>query len=208
MPKVFQHIMTSLLKNNRTFKPDFLNQIRELYTIAEDARTAVLAQLNEKDAAEAKIDCKAGCFHCCGKVVKPTMPELYIILEHITSTYSLEQVRDLIQRLKLHQEQARDATTVEKRVKVYCAFLQDNSCSIHEVKPLSCIAYTSTDVEKCKEFVENPTIEIPSSICHYTPYQIMRKSIMKSMFIAGFTDVAEELNEGMLRLLEEEYSDS
>ena len=198
--------MTSLLKNSRAFKPDFLDEVKQVYTLIDDAKEALLDQLNDQDKSKAKIDCRKGCYYCCGKVVKPTMPELYIIFEHITDKYSRTELGHIMQRLHAHGEQCNQATSVSERTQVYCAFLQDDLCAIHTVKPLSCRGYTSNDVEKCKASVFEPMTDIPTSICHYSPYDIARKSIMKSMYITGFTDVTEELNSGILRLLEEEVN--
>lgn len=198
-------MMTSLLKNRRSFKPDFLRQVRRMYRVAEHARDLVIEQLAEEDKHYAEIDCKKGCFHCCGMIVKPTMPELYIIFEHIKSTYSAEALGELMKTLRKHADTCSRKMDIKDRLQVYCSFLENDVCSIHEVKPLSCRAYTSTDVEMCKNYLQEPTISIPNSICHYSPFDITRKAIMKSLYIAGFSDVTEELNSGILRLLIDEY---
>lgn len=205
LPKIFQKAVISLLKNHRIFKRDYLSQIREFYQESEDARDRLLQQLTGDDVHRAKIDCQRGCFYCCSMIVKPTMPELYIILEHIERNYSRHQVDALMERLRQHEKERERSDTTEERVKVYCSFLEDKVCMIHDVKPLSCRAYTSSDVEKCIAFLTDPSIDIPTSICHYSPFDFTRKAIMKSMYISGFTDVTEELNSGMLRLLEGQY---
>jgi Fe-S-cluster containining protein len=207
LPKIFQHTITSLLKNSRIFTPDFLQKVKELYCTTEKAQEAVLGQLNHNDSADADIDCQKGCHYCCGRIVTPTMPELYIIFEHITAQYSCVEIKALIQKLQTHSKKANEAKSVQERIKVYCAFLKNKVCTIQEVKPLSCRGYASIDVAKCKESVFDPSVDVPISICHYSPYQITRKGIMKSMYIAGFTDVTEELNRGILRLLEEDLNE-
>lgn len=135
-------------------------------------------------------------------VVSPTMPELYLIFEYIKTNYSVEEIAELKRRLLDHVDRAGKSQSTQEKLHIHCSFLVDGNCSIHDVKPLSCRAYTSTDVEKCKEYVDNPTISVPNSICHYLPFDITRKGIMKSLYIAGFKDVTEELNQGILRLLD------
>ncbi len=207
LPKVFQGTIISLLKNRRSFKPDFLYHIRSLYQLAENSKNLIIDRLSQEDIDQPAIDCHEGCYYCCSMKVTPTMPELFIILEHIQKTYSQAETVKLIKDLRLHKNKCNKIKTVKERIKVYCTFLKKGACSIQDVKPLSCYAYTSTDVDKCLEFLANPSIDIPSSICHHTPYHVVRKAILKSLFFAGFSDVTEELNSGMLRLLEGEYGE-
>lgn len=204
MPKVFQRSLISFLKNKRMFNADYLSCIKSMYLEAEKARDQLLESVCEPDVPGTEIDCQKGCFHCCGMVVKPLAPEMYLILESLMSSYSRDQLEQLVKDLKVKVSEIKACDSVKKRVKAYCIFLKDNSCGIYENRPLACRAYTSTDVEVCKSFAENPVCTIPSSICHDAPYSITRKAIQKSLYIAGLKQVTEELNSGILRLLEGE----
>ncbi len=207
LPVVFQHVMISFLKNKKCFTPDFIDKIRSLYKEAELSRQDTLENFQANGHQLPKLACKKGCSYCCGLTVKVAIPELYVIFEHIQATYSEEEIQQIMADLRSYEVKMAKCKTRNEKLQVPCAFLKDNVCSIYETRPLPCHAWNSTTVESCIEYLTNQDIDIPSSICHYGPYDVVKKGIMKGLFIAGFDEATEELNSGILRLLEWDRED-
>ena len=205
MPRIFQKVMISLLKNKRVFSQDFIQQINQVYIDTELATETLLNNLPENKRYPEEIDCRKSCFFCCGMIVEPTMPELYIIFDSILLTYSRSETEQLMSDLYLQGKQKRACKDRTERMEVKCAFLKNKSCSIHNVRPLCCRGWTSTDVNACKEYNSDPNINIPRCDYYFVPYDVARQAIMKSLYTAGFSNVTEELNSGILRLLKGEY---
>lgn len=122
LPHFFQHIIVSLLKNRRSFKPDFIRQIKTVSAEARLIRNTLISQLSPTDSQRAKIACRDGCSHCCGMIVKPTMPELYIILEFIRDTYTHSEIDRLMSALHAQIAQKQACTSRMDRLTVYCTF--------------------------------------------------------------------------------------
>lgn len=207
LAKSFQHSLISLLKNRRTFTPDYLNTIRHLYKDADDAKEIFVSQLKQVDGEEKKIDCKNGCYHCCGLTVKVVTPELYVLLEFLIKTQSKNELKQIATKLEEYKIRFDNCTARSEKLSVPCSFLVNGSCSIYEARPFMCRAWNSTDVEKCKAYLKDEMVDIPSDIRLYGPYDIVRKGIMKALYVAGMNDTTEELNTGLLQLLRAELEE-
>ena len=97
--------------------------------------------------------------------------------------------------------QMKTSTTRSEKLAVKCSFLDGGACGIYKVRPLACRAWNSTDVEVCKRYLVSTEEEIPASICHYAPYDVVKKGITQGLYVTGFDPPSEELNSGMLRIL-------
>ncbi|MBU2511383.1 YkgJ family cysteine cluster protein [bacterium] len=202
LPLVFQHVMISFLKNKKLFTPDFITKISSLYKQAELSHQFALKQYQIEVDKLPKPACKKGCSYCCGLTVKVAIPELYIIYEHIQSRWGKKEIERIRLKLESFVQKMDQCKSRSEKLRIPCAFLENNVCSIYEVRPLPCHAWNSTDVNLCILYLTDQNIEIPSNIYHYEPYDVVKKGIMKGLFIAGFDEAAEELNSGLLRLFE------
>jgi Fe-S-cluster containining protein len=207
LPKVYQFVVIKLLQADKLFSPDFLKSIKSLYKKGDDAKEELLARLNPKEKRESCIDCKKGCSYCCGLNVKVAVPELYIILEHLLETATPKEIEKIIDHLRQHKTLMENAGSREERIMIKCTFLKDGSCSIYDVRPFACRAWNSTNVDSCFDYLTDVDLDIPTSIYHYAPYDTMRKAITKALFVVGLDDTTEELNSGVLRLLEGEFGE-
>lgn len=116
-------------------------------------RLNVLAQEQiDKCEAEsgAKLACKIGCTNCCHRLVVATLPEVFAVTEHVWSNFSEEDKQGLKQRNAATQASNDDYWGYkEAAVRAPCAFLVEGTCSIYEVRPLSCRMWNSDDPAKC-----------------------------------------------------------
>jgi len=194
--------MVSLLENHKCFTPGFIDKIKSLYKEADLSHQLVLEQYSLHGNEPVLLACKKGCSYCCGLTVKVVIPELYIIFEHLQETRTNNEIERIIADLRIYTEKMAQSQTINEKLQIPCAFVENNTCSIYDVRPLPCRAWNSTSVKSCIDYLTDQDHDIPSSICHYAPYDTVKKGIMKGMLIAGFDEATEELNSGLLRLFE------
>lgn len=104
-----------------------------------------------------KIDCKAGCSHCCSVRVEALDPEVFRIAQALRQRPP-EAREALVARLHKHAATVGGVPVAQHRVS--CPFLERDLCSIYEVRPAVCRKVHSFDVEKCR----TPGAEIPQSL--------------------------------------------
>ncbi len=118
------------------------------------------------------ISCRAGCGACCRQIVPITEHEARALAQFVLDmpeprrTRILLRFRDAVAqlesaglRLRIEQlHQMLDAKERERlgldyfKLGVPCPFLEDESCSIHEVRPMSCREYLVTsDAIHCQD---------------------------------------------------------
>lgn len=119
-----------------------------------------------------KISCKAGCGACCRQLVPLSEHEARAITQLLFSmpeprrTEVMLRFREAIRRVEeaglrpkienLHMANERDERTRAGmeyfRLGVPCPFLEEESCSIHEVRPMACREYLVTsDPVHCQD---------------------------------------------------------
>ncbi len=96
----------------------------------------------------ARVDCKAGCSHCCSARVDAIAPEIFRIAAKIEQGTPAERAA-VIERLSVHAA-APDELTDSWKLRRPCPFLADNLCSIYDVRPTACRKAHSTDVHECE----------------------------------------------------------
>ncbi len=207
LPKVYQFVVINLIKENKVFSPAFLKSVRSLYKKGDKVKEELLAGLRPSESEACQIACKKGCSHCCGLNVKVTTPELYIILEHLLEKETQQEIDTTIRNLRRYKALMEQCESREERIMVKCSFLKHETCSIYDVRPFACRAWNSTNVGVCFDYLTNPDLEIPTSIYHYAPYDTIRKAVAKALYVVGLEDTTEELNTGVLRLLEGEFGE-
>ena len=96
--------------------------------------------------------CRRGCTHCCHQGVDVTVPEIFTIISHVEATRSAEERQQLAVRLQDVADRTRGLTPVERQeLATACAFLgEDDSCTIHEVRPALCRAVLADDPGLCQ----------------------------------------------------------
>jgi Fe-S-cluster containining protein len=205
LAKIYQHVVVSLLGDNRLFTPGFIRLIQALPKEGDNVLRKLLSEADKGKETIHPIACKKGCSYCCGLVVKATEPELYVIFEHVLKTRSESEISLLMNRLHTQLQTKEGCSTRNERINVKCTFLKNDSCSIYEVRPLSCRAWNSIDVQACITYLTDSELDIPVNPYHYAPFDTIRKGIIKGLHVVGLEDATHELNAGILRLLQGEF---
>ena len=104
-----------------------------------------------------KLDCSAGCNHCCHVRVEALQPEVFRIARELKAMPST-QLQDCTKRLRAHAAMMESQYGSNDRIR--CPFLVDELCSIYPVRPAVCRKAHSLDVAKCR----TPDAGIPQDI--------------------------------------------
>jgi len=110
-------------------------------------------------APEGSVACKAGCDHCCYQVVGVTPAEAIAIFEHLRTTLSPAELERVTAHLAERFEQTRGLTSSQRfSPDQPCPFLDvpTGSCTIYEVRPLSCRGMNSLDASECATRLRDP----------------------------------------------------
>lgn len=141
----------------------------------------------EHQAAAGKaISCKAGCGICCRQRVPIAPFEAHRLRRLVESmpeprrTTLLERFRNAEQRVRaagLHDVQTSGSTSVDELVKrsgeyfrlmIPCPFLENESCSIYEERPIKCREYLVTSpAENCADPESNQIDALPLPLMVY-----------------------------------------
>jgi len=150
--------------------------VTELLPIFRSLDNAIVG-MAEKQAAESglAISCKAGCGACCRQMVPLSLFEAQALSEWMKSLpeerqHELQErfhrallaLREtgLLKRLVEEDWLANNEAAVEMAIEYFrkgipCPFLEDESCSIHPIRPLACREYLVTSPpENCKDPVK------------------------------------------------------
>ena len=92
--------------------------------------------------APEKIACAKGCAHCCRGVVSATVPEILLVAERVRNSTSqaIERAGERLLALK-------PGEPVSPRRP--CLLLDQDVCSVYDVRPLSCRHLHSSSLEAC-----------------------------------------------------------
>lgn len=166
-------------------------RLSELVPLARSVSSSVVALATEHAASQGKtISCQRGCTHCCRQLV-PVAPLEAKRLAEVISALSPEQRSAILERFSKALEtleqanllsakpaqgqramvsNEKDATAawndVSRRyyeLRMDCPFLENDSCSIYEERPIACREYNAvTAPSLCESFDSGiETIERP-----------------------------------------------
>jgi len=99
--------------------------------------------LLERD--NSRIECGAGCAACCHQDVEATIPEAILVAAQIGG--AADPRHDAI----LAEAEASSSDAAQKLGPRPCPLLQENRCSVYDVRPLACRAVFSPSAKKCND---------------------------------------------------------
>jgi len=112
----------------------------------------------------ARIACKKGCAFCCHGRVVASVQEILRIADHLRRTLAPEEIDALVGNAKAYLARLASLAAYERSVLTQpCIFLgEDESCSIHPVRPIACRRHHSLDVGACKRaFQDLGSVGVP-----------------------------------------------
>jgi len=129
--------------------------------LAESAMAAMsrLADGLLARAAAGSVACKDGCDHCCYQSVGVTPPEALAIANHLRQNLAASEFTRIVAHISASHERTRGLSAEERFSPDYpCPFLNEGSCSIYEVRPLSCRGMNSLDADECSARLRQPEV--------------------------------------------------
>lgn len=184
--------------------PDIPMELSDLVPPMQQLCNGVVALALRREAqGGALLSCGKGCGVCCRQLVPLAAPEAFFFLDYVQS---LPQARRQViaERFATARRAMEKAGLVERfwkledtlehrtlaqdywRLQVPCPFLEENSCSIHPLRPFSCREYNVTS---------------PPALCvNPSGNPILKVRIPRSM-TAAMARLVAELYEGPLALI-------
>jgi len=105
-----------------------------------------------------RLACQLGCAHCCYQPVGVTAPEVFAIHDHLRARLSPDALAAVAERVHAADASARGKSAAERlSPELPCPFLQQDRCSIYEVRPLACRGKNSLDAEACERTLHDPS---------------------------------------------------
>jgi hypothetical protein len=101
--------------------------------------------------------CSAGCSHCCYQAVGVSAPEVFAIHDHLRATRSPAELQATLERIREADERTRGMSLQDRlSPDLPCPFLEQQRCSIYEVRPLVCRGKNSLDAAACERTLRDP----------------------------------------------------
>lgn len=122
---------------------------RDIADLAGAASASVYAHIPNQPL----LACAGGCAACCHLYVQVPPGIARMMADHIAASFSPAEREALHGRLETAAAAARDAAN-PTQLRHRCPLLgDDNRCTVYDVRPLSCRAFTSRSVARCNDVV-------------------------------------------------------
>jgi Fe-S-cluster containining protein len=153
--------------------------------------------------------CAEGCAYCCYQGVSVAAPEALRIAAFLRETLSLEKLARVREAVARVAAETRMMSTEERiRARIACPLLDDESqtCTVFEVRPTSCRAYNSCNVEQCYKSwdTRDPDVPIPGSALQQASMQAVWLGMIAACGIEGVEGDTLELSVALAAALEDE----
>jgi hypothetical protein len=139
----------------------------------------------------APMACRKGCPTCCHVSVRSDAQSIVRIAEHVRTTWPVVERIKLKARIDAHVEATKDAFAFASVAdRPACPLLVDDACSVHEVRPMVCRAFNSTDLAACLKaaklvggFASIPAYSVPTLVT-----VAVQKGMIAALKGAGYSD--------------------
>jgi len=145
----------------------------------------VIQDYEAKSPMEEKIACRPGCSYCCHYEVVLSPAEAVLIGHHAKHAFSEPDIVRLLERMD-RVLYLREGRSVSERAEVLhetpCVFLEEDKCSVYEVRPLICRALHSLDREGCRAAVhaKHSKVAFVGYSHRYYVFQAVRSAIRQT----------------------------
>jgi hypothetical protein len=169
---------------------------RDAAVIADAATAAIRDHIPNQPATA----CSGGCAACCHLYVQVPPGTAAVMAQHIAAHFTPAEQHALRARLEIAAAAARDAADVTK-LRLRCALLgADNRCTVYEVRPLTCRAFTSRSVARCHDVVfgEVEGTGVEQNAAHYRIHMEATFALEQAARNRGLPDAQKGLAQALL----------
>lgn len=157
-----------------------------------------------------KRDCRAGCDACCHLYVMVPPGIAEAIAEHLTARLDEKAMAALKAEL-VKAAAAAGALADPSMLRYPCPLLApDGTCTIYEVRPLTCRSFTSASASACRSLVfdrNSPVPAIPQNPSHFRVYVEATKALEQAALARGRPAEQQGLAAALLAALGEADED-
>jgi hypothetical protein len=151
----------------------------------------------ERRPPPAPIACEPGCPHCCHAKVIVFAPEALRLAAHLRAALGPGELEALRERVAATDARTRGTTRAERaELRLPCPLVDDaGSCSVHAVRPLHCIGWSSLDLAACERSLAGGA-GVPSAPVYAPQYELANAimgGLAKACFEAGLDGAPLEL---------------
>lgn len=149
------------------------------------------------------VACQSGCSYCCHSQVYILPLEALFAYSYITSTLNRKSIallkETIDQNLKLTQGKAQKETVYLKD-RTPCVFLNDHKCTIYPVRPFTCRAWNSVNLDDCISAFDSrdPKAEIDTSPARHLVFRTARNLIRVLCIDHNLESVPSTISQSML----------
>ncbi|MBI1205517.1 MAG: hypothetical protein GC182_23685 [Rhodopseudomonas sp.] len=151
-------------------------------------------------------DCRAGCDACCHLYVMVPPGTAEAIAEHLIARLDDRPLTALKSELR-KAAAAADALADPSTLRHPCPLLApDGTCTIYEVRPLTCRSFTSTSAAACRSLVfdrNSPVSAIPQNPSQFRVYVEATKALEQAALSRGLSADQQGLATALLAALGE-----
>lgn len=142
-------VFRSELEDALDASPSMEDAARTAFAMVEGATRALQSSFSNPHPRACRDQCSA----CCHLFVSTPPGVARLIAEHIHETFDADAQTALLERIKTAATEIEQASSTSE-VRVRCPLLGDDErCTIYDVRPLSCRAFTSSDASLCHAMV-------------------------------------------------------
>jgi hypothetical protein len=174
-------------------------------SMAQDARDHA-----DRIAARAKelippgpIACREGCTFCCYLRVLVTIPEVLSIAAHLRATRNPAKLAGIRERIATHRGRV---AADPRNSRAPCPLLEEDRCSVYDLRPMSCRGWNSLDVRGCEAHHIDPRrgVRVPVYGPQYEIHLLVQEGLSAGLAAAGLESERIELVAGLEIALEDE----
>lgn len=166
-------------------KPRTLKRVLRMAERALDRAEAAVKAVSETVPPPHPIACGPDCPYCCHIRLTASAPEIFLVLEHIRTTWDADAIAALNAKVKNIDAFTRGKNDEERaQQRLPCPLLKDGSCAVHTVRPLSCRAVASIDLSACKAAYRSRMAE---GVPMYEPQYLAANAVGYGLY-AGLKD--------------------
>jgi hypothetical protein len=173
---------------------------RDAAAIAE----AAAASLRDHIPNQPAMACVSGCSACCHLYVQVPPGTAAAMAAHIAGTFAPADQEALRARLTVAAAAVREASDLSK-LRLRCPLLgADERCTVYEVRPLSCRAFTSKSLPRCLDVVFGDVpvgAGVEQNPAHFRIHLEATSALEQAARQRGLSDAQRPLAEALLEAM-------
>lgn len=191
----------------RSFRMALARELDQAETMAEAALRAMAmaeaaaATFRAAFPSQPALACTGGCAACCHLFVAVPPGVAEAMAAHILATRPPEARAQLVAEL---DDAARAAAAMADpaRLRRRCPLLgADDRCTVYDVRPPACRAFTSTSAARCRQLLDDPSRDVPQNAGQYRLFIEATAALQETARRRGLADGQRGLAAALLDAL-------